>query len=163
FVINFSEAVAPATLQAADLTVNGRAANAVTLDTTGQNATFTFTTSPVTSQGLQTLAIGANAITGVDGTGIDPFNGTFRYDALTLAVTATTPNAGGVFTTPGTSTFDVTFNEAIDPATAGIRNLTLSQGTVTSAVVLPGNTTVRYTIAGLTTEGALTARIPAGQ
>src|SRR5262249_10955526 len=42
-------------------------------------------------------------------------------------------------------------------------NLVLDQGTVTSAAVLPGNTTVRYTISGLTTEGALTIRIPAGR
>src|SRR5262249_56610780 len=79
------------------------------------------------------------------------------------AVASTTPNAGGVFTFPGTSTYDVAFNEPIDPATAGVGNLTLSQGTVTSAVVLSGNTTVRYSISGLTTEGTLTVRIPAGR
>jgi hypothetical protein len=163
FLINFNEAVLPATLQAGDLTVNGRAANAVTLDATGQVATFTFTTSPVTAQGVQSMAIAANAITGADGSGIFPFAASFRYDALTLAVAATAPAAGGVFTIPGTSTYDVTFNEPIDPATAGVGNLTLSQGTVTSAVVLPGNTRVRYTIAGLTTEGALTIRLPSGR
>jgi hypothetical protein len=163
FVFNFNEAVVPATLQASDLTVNGHAANAVALDATGQIATFTFTTSPVTAQGVQNMAIAANAITGADGTGIFPFSASFRYDALTLAVTATTPSAGGVFTIPGTSTFDVTFNEPIDPATAGVDNLTLNQGTVTSSVVLPGSTEVRYTIAGLTTEGPMTIRIPAGR
>jgi hypothetical protein len=117
----------------------------------------------VTAQGVQSMVIAANAITGVDGTGILPFAASFRYDALTLAVASTTPNAGGVFTFPGTSTYDVAFNEPIDPATAGVGNLTLSQGTVTSAVVLPGNTTVRYTISGLATEGTLTIRIPAGR
>jgi hypothetical protein len=98
FVFNFNEAVVPATLQAGDLTVNGRSANAVTLDATSQVATFTFTTSPVTAQGVQNMAIAANAITGADGAGIFPFAASFRYDALTLAVTATTPAAGGVFT-----------------------------------------------------------------
>src|SRR5262249_62134152 len=88
-------------------------------DATGQIATFTFTTSPVTAQGVQSLTIAAGAITGVDGTGILPFAASFRYDALTLAVASTTPNVGGVFTIPGTSTYDVTFNEPIDPATAG--------------------------------------------
>src|SRR4029077_1962417 len=58
---------------------------------------------------------------------------------------------------------DVAFNEAIDPATAGVGNLTLNQGTAASAVGLPGNTKVRYTITGLTTEGTLTITIPAGR
>jgi hypothetical protein len=164
FVVNFNEAIVPATLQAADLTVNGRAANGVTLDATSQIATFTFTTSPVTAQGVQTMAIAANSIVGVDNTGILPFSASFRYDAVTLAVKSTTPATGGILTLPATLfTYDVTFNEAIDPATAGVGNLTLSQGTVTSAVVLPGNTRVRYTIAGLTAEGTLTISIPAGQ
>jgi hypothetical protein len=163
FVVNFNEAVVPATLQAGDLTVNGHAADAVTLDTTGQVATFTFTASPVSAQGVQNMAIAANAITGADGTGIFPFAASFRYDAVTLAVTATTPAVGGVFTIPGTATYDVTFNEPIDPATAGVGNVVLSQGTVTGAVVLPGNTTVRYTIAGLTTEGTLIIRIATGR
>jgi hypothetical protein len=163
FVMNFNEAVVPATLQASALTVNGRTANAVTLDATGQVATFTFTNSPVTAQGVQTMAIAANAITGVDGTGLAPFSASFRYDALTLAVTSTSPAIGGALTFPGTNVFDVTFNEPIYPATAGVGNLSLTQGTVTSATVLPGNTKVRYTITGLNTEGAFTLRIPAGR
>src|SRR5262249_13231051 len=150
--------------QASDLTVNGRAASAVTLDATNTIATFSYTASPVTAQGVQSMAIAANAITGVDNTGILPFAASFRYDAVTLAVTSTTPAAGGVFTLPATSfPYDVTFNEAIDPATAGVGNLTLNQGTVTSAVVLPGNTKARYTITGLTSEGTLTISLPAGQ
>src|SRR5262249_4846318 len=161
--VNLNEGVVPATLQAGDLTVNGRSANAVTLDATGQVATFTFTASPVTAQGVQSMAIAANAITGADGAGIFPFAATFRYDALTLAVTATTPAVGGVFTIPGTSTYDVTFNEAIDPAPAGVGNRSLRQATVRGPVVLPGTTTVRSTIAGLTTEGVLTIRPPAGR
>src|SRR5262249_12602313 len=72
FVVNFNEAVVPTTLQASDLTVNGRAADAVTLDGTGQVATFTFTASPVTAQGVQNVAIAANAITGADGAGTFP-------------------------------------------------------------------------------------------
>src|SRR5262249_3050847 len=162
-VVNFNEAVVPATLQAADLTVNGKPANGVTLDAAHEVATFTFTTSPVTAQGAQSMAIAANAVTGVDGTGSFPFSASFRYDALTLAVASTTPAVGGVFTIPGPITYDVTFNEAIDPATVGVGNLVIDQGTVTSAVVLPGNRTVRYTIAGVSTEGALTVRLPTGR
>jgi methionine-rich copper-binding protein CopC len=86
FVVNFNEAIVPATLQATDLTVNGRAANRVSLDPTNQIATFTFTSSPVTAQGVQSMAIVANSITGVDTTGILPFAASFRYDVVTLAV-----------------------------------------------------------------------------
>jgi hypothetical protein len=163
FAVTFNEPIVPATLQASDLTVNGRAADAVTLDATNKIATFTYITSPVTVQGSQSMAIAANAVTGSDGSSILPFAASFRYDAVTLAVASTTPNIGGVFTIPATTfTYDVTFNEAIDPATVGVGNLTINQGTVTSAVVLPGNTRVRYTISGLTTEGTLTISIPAG-
>src|SRR5262249_50661730 len=42
FVVNFNEAIVPATLQASDLTVNGLPANAVTLDATNRIATFTY-------------------------------------------------------------------------------------------------------------------------
>jgi hypothetical protein len=110
------------------------------------------------------MAIPFNIITGVNGAGVEAFTASFRYDALTLAVTSTSPPLGGVFTIPATTfTCDVMFNEAIDPTTAGVGNLTLSQGTVTAATVLPGNTTVRYTITGLTTEGTLTISLPASK
>src|SRR5262249_56151744 len=125
---NLGEGGGVGRLQASALTVNGRAANVVTLDATGEIATFSFTTSPVTAQGVQSMAIAAGAITGVDGTGIVPFAASFRYDALTLVVASTTPNAGGVFTFPGTSTYDVTFNEPIDPATARVGDLELRHG-----------------------------------
>jgi hypothetical protein len=163
FVVTFSEAIAPATLQADDLTVNGRSANAVTLDATGKIATFTNTTSPMTVKGVQSVAIAADAITGSGHSGIVQSAASFRYAAVALAVTATTPNGGGSFTilTP-TFTYDLTFNEHLDPATLGVGNLTLNLGTVTSSVVLPGNTRVRYTISGLSTEGTLTVSLPAG-
>ena len=55
----------------------------------------------------------------------------------------------------------MTFNEPIDPASAGAGDLTLSQGTVTGAAVL-SPTQVRYTLSGITTEGTLTVTSPAG-
>ena len=49
--------------------------------------------------------------------GILEFSATFRFDAVALSVVSTAPPfPGGVFTLPGPFTYDVTFNEPIDPA-----------------------------------------------
>ena len=55
FVINFSEVVNPATLQASDFTVNGAPADNVNLNAAGTTATFTFNVNPVTAQGVYTM------------------------------------------------------------------------------------------------------------
>src|SRR5262249_8321517 len=90
----------------------------------------------------------------------------FRYDAILLQVTSTSPPfPGGVFTLPGPFTYDVNFNEAVDPISVQTADLVLSGiagATVTSVTVLPGNTTARFTLGGITTEGNLTASIAAG-
>jgi murein DD-endopeptidase MepM/ murein hydrolase activator NlpD len=163
FVINFNEAVVPASVLASTLQVNGISATGVSLNGNNTAATFTFTTSPVTAQGVQSMVLAANTITGVDGATNTVYSSTFYYDALPLAVTSTTPAAGGTFTLPGSSyTYQVTFNEPIDPATVSTSNLTLSQGTVTAAAVQAGNQSVVYTITGLVTESTLTVTIPSG-
>jgi hypothetical protein len=164
FVVNFNEPVLPGTVQPDALQVNGIAATGVSLNGSDTSATFTYGTSPVTAQGVQTMSIAAHQITGQDGSQNTAYSAPFNYDAVTLAVTATSPAAGSVISLAagGTLTYDVTVNEPIDPATAGAGNLVLSQGQVTAVNVLPGNTTVAYTIAGLA-DGPLTVGIPAGQ
>ena len=165
FNVTFSDAINPASLQASALKVNGMAATSVTLDATDTIATINFTTSPVATQGPQTMTLAAGAVnaSAKAATTNVAFTATFYYDTLTLAVTSTTPAPGGTITLPVTNfTFDVTFNEPIDPNTAGVGNLTLSQGSVTAAVVQSGNQTVAYTLTGLTTPGTLTVTIPAG-
>jgi hypothetical protein len=164
FVVNFNEAVDPSTVQPGDFLVNGVAATGVTLNGANTAATFTFTTSPITAQGVQTMAVASSAITGVDGSGNTAFNATFRYDAITLAVSTTSPATSSTITIPPNGfTYDVNFNEAIDPATAAASNLTLSQGSVSNVSVLAGNQTIRYTLTGITQEGTLTVTLPAGK
>ena len=71
---------------------------------------------------------------------LDAFSSTFHYDVVLLQVTATNPLANGIFTLPGPFTYDVTFNEPIDPASVTTSSLVLSgiSGiTVTGASVLP--------------------------
>src|SRR5262245_51382201 len=165
FTVNTSEPADPASLQASDFTVNGIPATGFSYTPDSTTIFFTFGASPVTTEGLQTMSIPAGAFTSkAAGDPVAAFTGTFRYDTLLLQVVATTPAVGGVFTLPGPFTYDVTFNEPIDPASVQIGDLQLSGvagSAVTAASVLPGNTTARFTI-NIPTEGALTASIPAG-
>src|SRR5262245_3727575 len=165
FTVNISEPANPATLQANDLTVNGTPSTRVAYTPGSTTIVFTFGASPVTTQGLQTMSIPAGAFTSAAaGDPVAAFTGTFRYDILLLQVVATSPAVGGVFTLPSPFTYDVTFNEPINPASVQLGDLMLSGiagSTVTAASVLPGNTTVRFSI-NVPTEGTLTASIPAG-
>jgi immune inhibitor InhA-like protein len=165
FTVNISEPADPASLQANDFAVNGISASDFAYTPDSTTIVFTFGDSPVTTEGLQTMSIAAGAFIGaVTGNPVAAFTGTFRYDTLLLQVVATAPPVGGVFTLPGPFTYDVTFNEPINPASIQPGDLQLSGiagSTVVAASVLPGNTTVRFTI-NATIEGALTASIPAG-
>jgi autotransporter-associated beta strand protein len=86
--------------------------------------------------------------------------------AGSFQVASTTPSvAGGTFTLPGSFTYDVTFNRAVNPLSVQTTDLSLTGiagATVTLATVLPGNTTVRFTIGGIVAEGTLSASIAAG-
>ena len=91
FIVRLSDPYDPASVQASDLTVNGIPADDVEL-TSDKTLTFRFTSSPVHDQGLQTMAIADGAITASrDNEPIAAFLGTFRYDALLLQVTTTSP------------------------------------------------------------------------
>ncbi|HEV3079107.1 MAG TPA: hypothetical protein VGY66_04985, partial [Gemmataceae bacterium] len=165
FNVTFSQAINPGSLQPGALTVNGIASSGATLDATDTVATFTFSSNPVTGQGPQTMAIAAQAVTALNNSTVvnAAFNATFFYDTLPLAIASTSPAAGAIFSPPvGSFTYDVTFNEPIDPGLVGVGNLTLSRGTVTAATLQPGNETVAYTLSGLNAEGPLTVTILAG-
>jgi hypothetical protein len=165
FTVNISEPAAPATLAASDFTVNGIAASGFTYISGSTTINFAFGSSPVTAEGVQTMAIAAGAFTSAAaGDPVAEFTGTFQFDTLTLAVVSTTPAAGGVFTLPGPFTYDVTFNEPVNPASVQVGDLQLSGipgASVTAASAQPGNTTVRFTL-NIPSEGTLTATIPAG-
>ena len=170
YAITFSNAVAPASLQAAVLTVNGLPATGVSLSSDDKTATFTFATSPVTTQGLETMAMAANSVTelGSSTTGLESFTGTFRWDAVLQQVTSTSPAEGGVFTLPTPLTnasYTMSFNEAVLPASVSTSSMYLSGisgATVQSYSILPGNSSVQFTISGIGSEGNLTISLPPG-
>src|SRR5215470_7210330 len=61
FVINLSDPVDPATVQATDFTVNGIAADSFVLSNGNATITFHFNSSPVTTEGPQTMHIPGDA------------------------------------------------------------------------------------------------------
>gem|GEM_PF-908078 len=168
FIINLSDPVDPSTVQASDFTVNGTPADTAQVSGDNLSITFTFNTSPVQNQGEQTMHIPAGAFNQASNN--DPvleFNCTFRYDATLLAVTDTVPPDGGTFQPPGPAsyTYDMNFNEAVDPASVQTSDLHFSGVpgvTVTNVQVIDPDT-VEFTI-NITSifSGTLTINLPAG-
>jgi hypothetical protein len=165
FTVNVSFPVNPATVMPSDFKVNGIPADSVSYTPGTTSILFTFATSPVSAQGLQTMHLDAGAFTAAsDGSPLVLFDGTFRYDVVQLQVTSTVPPVGGTFILPGPFTYDVNFNEPIDPASVQRTDLILRGlpgAVVTAVTVLPGNTTARFTISGITVEGIFTVDIAA--
>jgi hypothetical protein len=167
FTVNVSDPVDPASLSPSALKVNGIAADSDSYTPGTTTITFTYASTPVTGQGLQTMRIDAGAFTrAFDGNPVGQFNAVFRYDAVLLQVTSTNPPVGATIDINGAPlTYDVNFNEAVNPASVHTTSLTLSGlagATVTGVTVLPGNTTARFTLAGLTSDAQLTTHIAAG-
>ncbi|MBI1760867.1 MAG: putative Ig domain-containing protein [Acidobacteria bacterium] len=165
YTVNFSDPIQVASVAASDFTVDGVPANTFIVNTPTQ-VIFNFASAPFSTQGPHTMAMAAGAVLrNPDNSPLLAFSGVFRYDALLLQVTSTVPPVGGVFTLPGPFTYDVNFNEPVDPASVQTSDLALSGiagATVSGVTVLPGNTTARFTLSGITVEGTLTASIAAG-
>src|SRR5882762_296314 len=166
FIIDLSDPADPATVQATDFTVNGTPADSFTLSNGNATIEFDFNPSPVV-QGENTMHIDAGAIHQASNN--DPileFNCTFRYGQQQLTVTDTNPPVGGTFTppAPGTYTFDMNWNVAVDPTSVQTTDLQLSGNTgatVTGVTVINGNMTTEFTL-NIPFGGNLTACIPAG-
>lgn len=162
FIVQTSNSINPATLQASDFKVNGIAATAFSYTTNSHKISFTFSTSPVTTQGQQLIAIDAGAFQSVVGSkDVLAFSSKFRYDALPMQVVSTTPTVGSTIAPP-LVTFDLNLNEPVAPASVAVDDLVISQGTVSSFELLNGDSTVRFTLAGVTSTGSFTASLPEG-
>ncbi|HEY2800554.1 MAG TPA: dockerin type I domain-containing protein [Chthoniobacterales bacterium] len=167
FTVNVTDAVDPATLQPSDFTVNGIPANTDNYTPGSTTIHFIFNSTPVTTQGLQTMHVPAGAFNKASGG--DPvldFTGTFRYDALLLQVTTTNPPVGGTFSppAPGTYQYDVNWNEPVDSTSVQTSDLMVggtAAATVTGVTVINSNMTTRFTL-NIPFGGSLTANIAAG-
>jgi hypothetical protein len=160
FSLTFSAAYRPGSVRANELKVNGIPADSFTL-TSPTVVTFHYNTTPVTTQGIETMAVAAGLIRPL---AADPpnlaFSASFRYDALLIGIDSTRPANGGLAIAPLTS-LTAHFNEAFDPATIANSNLTLSQGSVSGFTIVDAQT-VTYNLTGLTTPGTLQISMDAG-
>jgi hypothetical protein len=165
FVVNVSEPLNAASVHASDFAVNGIPATAVAYTPGTTTLSFTFASTPITVQGLQTMHVNAGAFTAsASGDPVLEYDRTFRYDTVTLSVISTVPAAGGLLTLPSPLTLDLNFNEPVDPASVQTADLGVSGiagALVTGATLLPGNTTVRFTL-NVAAEGTLSATLGAG-
>jgi hypothetical protein len=164
FVVNLSDPALVSSVQANDFTVNGTPASSFALSNGNATITFHFNSSPVTTQGLQTMHIAAGAILRAsDSDPIFEFNCTFCYAITPLQVTSTSPPVGGTFSppAPGDYAYLVNFNQAVDPASVTTGDLTLSMGSVTNVVMENGNMTAHFTL-HFDFGGSVTASIGAG-
>ena len=166
FIINLTDPVNPATVQASDFTVNGIPANTVAFSNGNTTLTFHFNTSPVSMQGPQTMHIAAGAFNRAsDNMPNFEFNCTFCYAITPLMVTTTVPPVGGTFSppAPGNYNYDVNFNQPVDPASVQDSDLMVSGNSgpsVTGHSLLNGNMTVRFTL-HMNFGGTLTATLGA--
>jgi len=162
YTVNVTSAINAASLQASDLTVNGQPATGVAYTPGNTFAVFTFASDPVTAEGKQVIAVAGNAFTRAsDGSGVAAFSSSFYLDPTPLSVVSFTP-APGTTLSPPMTTLDINLNGAVNPASIQVSDLSLSRGSVTGFSLLNGNTTVRFNLANLTTEGPVTASLAAG-
>ena len=167
FVINLSDAVTTATVQASDFTVNGTPSNLPPTFANGNTQiTFHFSSTPVTL-GTNTMHIPAGAFNRAsDNMPNFEFNCTFCYAVTPLQVTTTNPPVGGTFSpaAPGDYQYDVNFNQAVDPGSVTTADLALTGnagGSVTNVQLVNGNMTARFTL-HFNFGGSATASIGAG-
>ena len=167
FIVNLSDPVNPATVNANDFTVNGTAANSFALSNGNATITFHFNSSPVVAEGGQTMDIPAGAFNRAsDNQRNFAFDCSFCYAITPLQVTTTNPPVGGTFSppAPGDYQYDVNFNQAVDPGSVQTSDLTLTGnvgGSVTAVQVINGNMTARFTV-HFNFGGSVTASIGAG-
>jgi hypothetical protein len=160
FSITFSTAYKPAGIVASDLKVNGIAANSFTL-TNATTITFHYASTPVTTQGIQTMTVAAGLIGELaGGPANSAFSSTFRFDAVVISIDSTIPANGSAAVVPLAS-LTVHFNEAYDPTTINKNNLTLSQGSISGFTIVDPQT-VTYNLTGVNTVGPLQITMAAG-
>ena len=167
FVINLTDPVDPSTVQAGDLIVNGSKPESFALSNNNGTITFSFNTSPITQQGLQTMHISTGTLLRAsDGRPNLDFACTFNYALVQLQVTTTVPAVGGTFSpeAPQTYQYDVNWNIPVDPNSVQASDLSLSgiqDATVNSVTVINNAMTTSFMI-NVPYGGSLTVTIPVG-
>jgi subtilisin family serine protease len=161
FIVNFSDVLDPSTVDASDLLVNGIPAQSVVLSNGDQTATFSYLSSPVTVQGLQTLFLAQDSMARIsDGDGLQEYSATFRYDVLAMQVVSTDPADGSSTQLPLTSLI-VNLNEPYAQSSVSTDDVSLNIGSVVGFNFVDADT-VEYLLAGINQEGTLTFSLAFG-
>jgi len=160
FTVQFSQVVDQQTVQASDFTVNGIGANDVEW-VSGNQYRFIFDSSPVSTEGAQTMAIAEGAI-GQSGSAVTnaAWQAEFYFDATPLEVVASTPDAGAELTDRPTA-ITLHLSEAYDPGSLDVSDLVLSAGTVTGVTAVDADT-IRFDVDLTGVEGTVTYTLVAG-
>ena len=160
FDVTFSEPYpALRAFDAGDLLVNGIAADSLHADRRPEHVTFHYATSPVTTQGPQTMSIAAGAILRASRQRARCRPGGRRSDMtrMSMAVASTSPANGAIVDHARSTTSRSISTRPMTPDSIGTDDLTLSQGTVVSASMVDADT-VGYTLAGVDARGRLDGR-----
>jgi protocatechuate 3,4-dioxygenase beta subunit/glutamine cyclotransferase len=163
FSLTFNEPIVPGSVVAGDFTVNGTPADSATLSPDDTTIYYSFTSSPVITQGIETMNLPAGSVEGANDLQFNhaAFNSSFFFVYQQLAVVATSPPVGSVLKIPGDVDLVVQFNEAFDPYAINAGDFEVSQGYVSNAKVLTPEA-VDLTISGMTQDGTMTLTLPAG-
>ena len=154
FTVNLSEEYLPSSIDATDFTVNSLPASAFTL-IDADTVVFTFAVTPLTTQGVQNMSMAAGNILSLnDSSEISQFNGSFIWDSIPLDVASTSPAPSSIVPVSIPFVLDINFNEPIDTSTISLNDLSVSSGSVASAIAVDTDT-ARYTIINLTAETLL--------
>ncbi|MBX7166445.1 MAG: S8 family serine peptidase [Pirellulales bacterium] len=142
-----------ASVQASDLTVNGIAATGVN-QVNATTLQYTFASSPVTTEGVQSIALVAGALTSGGGAQSTlALSANFRYDSQPLTLVSSTP-AAGASVNVGLSTVTLNFSEPLQPGSVEPTDFIISEGKVVAAQAT-GPSTIQLTLTGILTEGTL--------
>jgi subtilisin family serine protease len=160
FTVQFSFPVFDSSVNATALNVNEIPANEFEM-VGDRTVLFRYLTSPVTSEGLQTIEFEQGSIIRAQHEdGLEPYSATFRYDSLLLAVEETTPPSGQSINIPG-GRMQIRFNEAFDPSSMAHSDFELSHSDVSDFRILSSDT-IDLGFANVDSEEPIEIAIPAG-
>ena len=172
FTVTFNEPIDISTFTSVDITLGGNAGatTAVVTEIAPNNGTtFDIEVSGMTTDGVVTASLAANAVQDVTGNGNNA--STSVDNSITYDATVPTVQVEQAVTQPDPTNaepihFTVTFNKSINPSTFSNADITLdgTAGATTAMIteIAPNDgTTFEIAVSGMTTSGTITASIDA--
>ena len=159
FTLTYSLPIDPSSINPSDFKINGIGADSASISPDDLTITYSYLSTPVTSEGVQTEFLPTGALIGVDGQTAGGISGTFNYIKSQLQVTSTSPAPGSILAAPVTDLV-INFNKAFDPTSISTSDFLLSQGSVSGFTILTSKS-LGLSLSGVTQDGTLVLKIPA--